>query len=176
MRKQAVAFGLAGALVLSALPAPVHAQIIPAGQGLVNGVATDAANKVMQVTMQLRDAAGNLVSAVGTNASGAFTIAANPGNYTLVMVNSAGQIIGSSASITVVAGATVTVNVTASALAVAAGGAAAGAGAAAGGGAAAGAGAAAATGASLGSVVVATGAAIVTTAIVQVATDASPSR
>ena len=168
MRKAAVVLGLSGALALWSVPVTVQAQAGQVAQGIVNGVARDAANQVMQVTMQLRDAAGNLVSAVGTNSAGAFTIAANPGTYTLVMVNSAGQIVGTSAAITVTAGATVTVNVTASALAAAAGGV---------GAAAAGTGGVAA-GTSLGTVAVATAGTVATVAAVEaVANDeASASR
>jgi len=71
---------------------------------------------------------GNLVGSTTTNAAGEATFAGlPPGSYAIEVVNAAGEIVGTSAAITVAAGATVNVTVTASAAAArgAAGGAAA---------------------------------------------------
>jgi hypothetical protein len=82
--------------------------------------------------VQLRNlATGQLAGSTTSNAAGQFSfIGLNPGNYAVEVVNAAGQIVGTSASVAVSAGAAVTgVSVTAS-TAVAAAAAGAGAGAA----------------------------------------------
>jgi hypothetical protein len=84
--------------------------------------------------VQLRNlATGQLAGSTTSNVAGQFSfIGLNPGNYAVEVVNAAGQIVGTSASVAVSAGAAVTgVSVTASPLAAAAAGAGvAGAGAA----------------------------------------------
>jgi hypothetical protein len=85
--------------------------------------------------VQLRNlATGQLAGTTTSSATGAFSFAGLPaGNFAVEVVNVAGQIIGTSASISVVAGATVTgitVSATAAVVGAAAGAAAAGAAAA----------------------------------------------
>ena len=137
------------------------------------GTAQSAAGQTLaNVTVQLRDlATGQLTGATTSSATGSFGFSGlAAGNYSIEVVNAAGQIIGTSTAIPVAAGATVTgVSVTASAaVAAAAGGAAAAAGAVGG--------SAAAT--AVGSAVVVTSAAASAgiVAVVTVAPDASPSQ
>jgi hypothetical protein len=98
----------------------------------LSGTATSSTGQtIAQTTVRLRDlATGQLVSTTQSAANGAFSFAGLPaGNFVVEVVNAAGQIIGTSASITVAAGATIT-GVTVSATAAAALGTAAGAAAA----------------------------------------------
>jgi hypothetical protein len=98
----------------------------------VAGTATSSTGETLiNATVQLRDLATGTVTATTTSSStGAFSFAAvNPGNYVVEVLNAAGQVVGTSASISVAAGAVVTgVMVTATAAAVAATAAAAGVG------------------------------------------------
>lgn len=129
-----------GVLVLSgALGAYGSTQLLAAaaGQaaavGSLSGSASSSGGQVMANTVvQLRNlATGQLAGSTTSNAAGQFSfIGLNPGNYAVEVVNAAGQIVGTSASVAVSAGAAVTgVSVTAS-TAVAAAAAGAGAGAA----------------------------------------------
>lgn len=133
---------------VAALLVPTTAVVVSAAQaqlGALAGTATDAATTPLaNVIVQLRDVVtGQLVGTTTSSATGAFSFTGlAAGNFAVEVVNAAGQIIGTSASITVAAGASitgVTVTASAAALAGAAGGAAGALGAAAGGGAAAGA-------------------------------------
>lgn len=130
---------LAFAMTLSAAPlfaAPRAAQ----GTASIAGTAsTSGGQTVPNATVQLRNlATGQLSGSTTSSASGAFSFTGLPaGNFAVEVVNAAGQIIGTSSSITVAAGATitgVTVSTTAALVGAAAGAgaAAAGAGAAAG--------------------------------------------
>ena len=105
----------------------------------LSGTATSSTGQtVANATVQLRNlATGQLAGTTTSNAGGGFAFTGlQAGNYVVEVVNAAGQIIGTSASVSVAAGATVTgVTVTASA---AAAGAAGAAGAAAAGGSTAG--------------------------------------
>ncbi len=100
------------------------------GLGSVGGVAQDANNAIMSgVKVQLRNVdTGQLVSTTTSGTNGGFSFAGlNPGNYVVEIVNAAGQIVGTSASIGVAAGATITgITVAASAAGAAAAAAAAG--------------------------------------------------
>ena len=149
-----------------------------AGQGetaaSIAGTAQSAAGQtVANVTVQLRDlATGQLVGTTSSSATGSFSFGGlAAGNYSIEIVNAAGQIVGASAAIPVAAGAAVSgVTVTASAAAAfAAGGAAAGAAAAAGGG-------AAAAGISSAVIITTAAAAAGIAAIVTVVPEASPSQ
>ena len=125
------------ALVITSRIAPVSAAGKAMAQAAVGALAGTASTSTGQtlagVVVNLRDLAGNLVGTTTTNAAGSFTFTAlNPGNYIAEVATQAGQIVGSTAATTVVAGATTTVSVTASAAAAIAGGAAGGAAAAAG--------------------------------------------
>jgi hypothetical protein len=131
-----------------------HVVAAAAGQaaavGSLSGTASSSSGQMMtNAVVQLRNlATGQLAGSTTSNVAGQFSfIGLNPGNYAVEVVNAAGQIVGTSASVAVNAAAAVTgVSVTAS-TAVAAGAAgAAGAGVA---GAAAG----AATGASTATIV-----------------------
>lgn len=121
-------------LVLAIPAAPFVRTIVAQGEAVasVAGTASSASGETLiNATVQLRDLATGTVSGTTTSSStGAFTFAAvNPGNYVIEVLNAAGQVVGTSASIAVEAGAVVTgVTVTATAAAVAASAAAAGVG------------------------------------------------
>jgi hypothetical protein len=131
-----------GVLVLSgALGAYGSTQLLAAAAaqaaavGSLSGSASSSSGQVMANTVvQLRNlATGQLAGSTTSNAAGQFSfIGLNPGNYAVEVVNAAGQIVGTSASVAVSAGAAVTgVSVTAStAVAAAAAGGAGAAGAA----------------------------------------------
>ena len=149
-----------------------------AGQGeaaaSIAGTAQSAAGQTLaHITVQLRDlATGQLVGTTSSSATGSFSFGGlAAGNYSIEIVNAAGQIVGASAAIPVAAGAAVSgVTVTASgAAAFAAGGAAAGAAAAAGVG-------AAAAGISSAVIITTAAAAAGIAAIVTVVPEASPSQ
>ena len=150
-----------------------------AGQGetaaSIAGTAQSAAGQtVVNVTVQLRDlATGQLAGTTSSSATGSFSFGGlAAGNYSIEIVNAAGQIVGASAAIPVAAGAAVSgVTVTASATAAfaAGGAAAAGAAAAAGGG-------AAAAGISSAVIITTAAAAAGIAAIVTVVPEASPSQ
>ena len=140
LMRQLMAIALATMLSLSAIPLSAAGQGQPAGS--IAGTAQTAPGQtVANVVVQLRDlATGQLAGTTTSSATGTFGFGGlAAGNYSIEIVNAAGQIVGASAAIPVAAGAAVSgVTVTASAAAaLAAGGAAAaGAAAAAGGGAA----------------------------------------
>jgi hypothetical protein len=86
---------------------------------------------VTNTVVQLRNlATGQLAGSTTSNVAGQFSfIGLNPGNYAVEVVNAAGQIVGTSASVAVSSGAAVTgVSVTASAAVAATAGVGAGAG------------------------------------------------
>ena len=182
MRK-AVAMCVASALVAMLVPVTASARV-PQATGTLNGVAQNAQGQALpQYTVRLRNTqTGQLAGSQTSNATGQFSfVGLNPSDYVVEIVNSTGNIVGTSTAVTVGAGSTVTISVSASALAAAEGAAAGAAGAAAGGagGAAAGDGAAAAgVGTTIGTVAVAGlgAAAATTTAIVSNNNNASPSR
>jgi hypothetical protein len=74
----------------------------------IAGTATSSTGETLvNATVQLRDLATGTVSSTTTSSStGAFSFAAiNPGNYVVEVLNAAGQVVGTSASISVAAGA-----------------------------------------------------------------------
>jgi hypothetical protein len=89
------------------------------------GTATSSSGQTLvNATVQLRNLATGTVSSTTTSSStGVFSFAAvNPGNYVVEVLNAAGQAVGTTASISVAAGAALTgVAVSATAAAVAAG-------------------------------------------------------
>lgn len=75
------------------------------------GTATSSTGETLvNATVQLRDLATGTVSGTTTSSStGAFSfVAINPGNYIVEVLNAAGQVVGTSAPISVAAGATLT--------------------------------------------------------------------
>jgi hypothetical protein len=122
MRLLAVLLALGLALPLS----PFVARSLAQGEvASVAGTATSPTGQTLiNTTVQLRDLAnGSVTSTTTSSSTGAFTFAGvNPGNYVVEVLNGAGEVVGTSASISVAAGAMVTgVTVTATAAAVAAG-------------------------------------------------------
>jgi Carboxypeptidase regulatory-like domain len=112
-----------------------------AAAGSLSGTASSSSGQAMaNAVVQLRNlSTGQLTGTTTSNALGQFSfVGLNSGNYAVEVVNAAGQIVGTSASVTVSAGAAVTgVGVTASTAVAAAGvGAGAASGVAAGGAAA----------------------------------------
>jgi len=148
--KKLIASVLALALVIAATPI----NLIAAGRlaqnaGQISGNAVIEGKPMGNVTVRLRNVdTGQLVGSTTTNAQGAFLFSGLPaGNFVVETVSPNGTILGTSATVSLVAGAmiagAVTVSTTAAAAAAAgigAGGAAAAGGATAGGAAAAGAG------------------------------------
>jgi hypothetical protein len=114
------------ALALS-LPAPplIVTAVAQAEVASLAGMATSSSGEVLAgATVQLRNLETGTVSGTTTSSStGSFSFAAvTPGNYAVEILNAAGQVVGTSASIPVAAGAAVTgVAVSATAAAVAAG-------------------------------------------------------
>lgn len=169
-----IVLAVAFAMSFTALPTFAAARLGRGAQvqgATVSGTAEDSKGKKLAlVIVRLRDVGtGQLVGTTQSAASGAFSFAGLPaGNFAVELVNAAGEIIGTSASITVAAGATIT-GVTVSATAAAALGTAAGAAAA---------GAATAGGFSTALVVASVAAAAGVAGAVAVATrgNASPSR
>jgi len=104
--------------------------------GTLTGTAKSArGDNLPGYTVRVRNLAnGSLAGSTTTTAGGTFSFVLPPGQYAVELVGPTGEIFGTSASITLGAGATVSITVTASAAsalgAAAAGGAAGGAGAA----------------------------------------------
>ena len=98
--------------------------------GGVQGVARDAAQQNLSgVRVQVRAPNGQLVSTGATNAQGGFSFTGlNPATYTLEVLDAAGNIVGTSGSVAVTAGATATVTISAAAAGAIAAGAAGGLG------------------------------------------------
>ena len=127
---------LLAVLLILALSSPVSpfvaASVAQAEAASIAGAATSSSGETLiNATVQLRDlATGTVTSTTTSSSTGAFSFAAvNPGNYVVEVLNAAGQVVGTSASISVAAGAVVTgVTVTATAAAVAASAAVAGLG------------------------------------------------
>jgi hypothetical protein len=124
MMRRLIAVTLAAAMPLQV--APLFAMGQP-GTALVAGTArTSAGRTVPNTTVRLRDVTTNRsMGTAATNAAGQFSFTGlQPGTYMVEVVNSAGEIIGTSATISVAAGAAVTgVAVTAAVAAAAAAGA-----------------------------------------------------
>jgi len=126
-----VALALASSLTLSS--APLFAA--QATASLAGTATSSSGQSVANATVHLRNLAnGQIAGTTTSSTTGSFSFAGlQAGNYAVEVVNAAGQIIGTSASIGVAAGATVTgiaVSTSAVLAGAAAGGAAAGAAAA----------------------------------------------
>jgi hypothetical protein len=80
------------------------------GVGSISGVAHAGSKVAANTTVRLRGLAnGQLAETATTNTLGQFTFTGlNPGNYVIEVVNAAGDIIGTSATVSVAAGAAVT--------------------------------------------------------------------
>src|SRR5471032_199854 len=164
---------LAAAVAMTSLYVPLIAAGQAPGASLAGTATSSTGSTIANATVQLRNlATGQLTGTTTSSATGAFGFTGLPaGNFAVEVVNAAGQIIGTSSSIAVAAGATITgVAVSASAAAVAG---AAGVGAAAAGAAGAGAAAGISTAVVITAVAVAAG---IVTAVVVVKNDSSPSR
>lgn len=115
MRK---AFAAVLAFVTATVGMPIG---VAAGQpptGGVQGVAKDAAQQNLPgVRVQVRMPNGQLAATGTTNGAGSFSFAGlPPGSYTIEILDAAGNLVGTSATVTVTAGATATVTVTAAAV------------------------------------------------------------
>jgi hypothetical protein len=126
--RRIVALALASSLLVSA---PLFAARAPQGQAAsLSGEAKGPTGETLaNSTVQLRNVnTGQLVGTTTSNATGAFTFSGLPaGTYAVEVLNAAGQIVGTSAAVSVTAGAAVTgVTVGATAAGVAAGAAAGG--------------------------------------------------
>ncbi len=123
MRFLVIALAVALSLPLSPLGVIGAAQTEAAS---VAGTATSSTGEILvNATVQLRDLATGTVSGTTRSSStGDFSFAAvNPGNYVVEVLNPAGQVVGTSASISLAAGAAMTgvaVGVTAAAVVAAA--------------------------------------------------------
>jgi len=129
--RRIVALALASSLALSS--APLFAA--QATASLAGTATSSSGQSVANATVHLRNLAnGQIAGTTTSSTTGSFSFAGlQAGNYAVEVVNAAGQIIGTSASIGVAAGATVTgiaVSTSAVLAGAAAGGAAAGAAAA----------------------------------------------
>ncbi|PYQ77354.1 MAG: hypothetical protein DMG01_15260 [Acidobacteria bacterium] len=129
--RRIVALALASSLTLSS--APLFAA--QATASLAGTATSSSGQSVANATVHLRNLAnGQIAGTTTSSTTGSFSFAGlQAGNYAVEVVNAAGQIIGTSASIGVAAGATVTgiaVSTSAVLAGAAAGAAAAGAGAA----------------------------------------------
>lgn len=77
----------------------------------IDGTATSSAGEILaNSTVQLRDlATGTIAGTATTSSDGRFRFAAvAPGNYAIEVVNAAGQVVGTSAAISLAAGAALT--------------------------------------------------------------------
>jgi uncharacterized surface anchored protein len=108
-------------MLLMSVPSAFAGAAAPATTGSVAGTASDPAGKALaNATVNLRDlTSGQLAGTTTSNAAGQFSFAGlAPGNYAVEIVNAAGEIVATSAPITVAAGAAVTgVSVTAAGMA-----------------------------------------------------------
>ena len=90
------------------------------GTGGITGTAQSSQGQTLaNYTVRIRNLSnGNLAGSTISGAAGEFSfVGLNPGNYAIEIVDAAGNIVGTSASIGVTAGVTVSVTVTASAAA-----------------------------------------------------------
>lgn len=112
-------------LALAAFVSPVSILAQQAQTGGISGTATTAnGQRIANARVQIVDANGNVVSTTTTRANGSFsTSGLNPGNYTVQVLGPNGAIVGTSAAVTVTAGAVATgVAITATAAAITAAG------------------------------------------------------
>jgi hypothetical protein len=139
--KKSVVLGVAASIALSgaqisASPTAIPNPVMGGQTQVITGHAKDATSKTLaKVTVRVRrvnppPGTSSIAGTATTTEAGAFSIpVADAGNYVVEILDANGNVIGTSAGLTVAAGATVTVDVTASALlAAASSGTAAGAG------------------------------------------------
>jgi hypothetical protein len=110
MTRRILAAVMALALVGVTMPVPVQAARAAQATGQIGGTASSAQGQPLaNYTIQLRNVqTGQLVGTTTSNATGAFSFTSlNPGNFVIEIVNSSGTIIGTSASVTLAAGAVV---------------------------------------------------------------------
>jgi hypothetical protein len=94
----------------------------PCGPGLptgcVNGVAADASKQPLaNHTVRLRNVANGQTTTVTSGANGSFSFTGvNPGNFVIEIVNASNQVIATSSTVSVAAGATASITVTATML------------------------------------------------------------
>lgn len=126
--RRVLAAVLCSTVVTVSLPVGVFAAAQQSTGG-VQGVAKNAEQQNLpSIRVHVRAADGKLVAVGTTNSAGEFTFAGlNPATYTLEIVNTSGEIVGT-ASVTVTANVTVMVTLTATAAGTIAAGAAGGAG------------------------------------------------
>jgi hypothetical protein len=127
--RRIVAIALSSSLLLQAAPLLAAPSLhgtraataqAPVSSGTINGTAQSAAGqKLASYKVQLRNLdSGQLAGTTTSDAAGSFSFASlTPGNYVIEVVDPAGVIVGSSASIPVAAGAAVSVTVSATAAA-----------------------------------------------------------
>ncbi len=113
-------FVLALTFVVAAIGAPGRLFAAPAGQQTSGGIQGVAKNAQLQnlsgVRVQVRGSNGQLVATGTTNASGSFSFAGlDPGLYTIEILDAAGNIVGTSAAVSVTGGSVATVTVTSAA-------------------------------------------------------------
>ena len=116
--RRSIAAALAAVLMCHLSPVVAMAQ---AGASIAGMARTSAGRTVRNTTVRLRNLTTNAVTGTTTsNAAGQFRFAGlQPGTYAVEVVSGAGQILGTSAAITLAAGAAITgVAVTAAAAAV----------------------------------------------------------
>lgn len=111
---------LSAALLLTAFPAATAAEREgrQQGTGSIQGTARGAQQQTLaNHTVQIRNVqTGQLAGTGTTNGAGEFMVSGlQPGNYVVEIVNAAGEIVGTSAPISVAVGTVATVTVTASA-------------------------------------------------------------
>lgn len=120
------------ALILAGVPLPIEAAKAGQETGRISGTATAEGKPVPKATVRLRNTqTGQLVGTTTSDDRGNFEFTALPaGTYVVEVLSAAGAIIGTSAAVSLTAGAMVATGVTVgvSAAAVAAGAAAAAAG------------------------------------------------
>ncbi len=127
MRSNVLAVALTLAIAAPAVPLAAGAGQAQAAASLTGAASNTAGQTLVNATVQLRNlATGQIAGTTTSNAVGQFSfIGLNPGNYAVEVLNAAGQVVGTSASVSVAAGAAVTgVSVTATAAAGIAAGAA----------------------------------------------------
>ena len=121
MLRRLVLSAVIAALAVPALP--LFAAPAPPGQGAtgtISGLARGASGEAMSNTaVRLRNArTGQLAGSTTTGADGQFTFAAlNPGTYVVEVVNAVGDVVGTSAAISLAAGAMTATAVTVTAAA-----------------------------------------------------------
>lgn len=114
-----LATGLVFAMAGLGMPAASFASQPQLQTGIINGTARTANHQALpNFTVRVRNVStGQVAGTTTSSTAGNFSFAGlQPGNYVVEVVNAAGDVVGTSTSLSVAAGATVTVGVTATAL------------------------------------------------------------